>query len=121
MHEKGIFHRDLKPENILLEKKDDPVRTIKIIDFGIAIRFVSGQRFPSNHSSGTVRYMSPEQLVARRSPNSRANDEDGEYVLFGRLNGGKVEDYNEKTDMWAIGIIAYFLLTGELPLPNKDD
>jgi serine/threonine protein kinase len=38
MHDNGIVHRDLKPENILLDSKDDPLRIIKVIDFGISIR-----------------------------------------------------------------------------------
>ncbi|HRI62804.1 MAG TPA: protein kinase [Polyangium sp.] len=100
-HEMGIIHRDLKPENILLSTSGQ----IKVLDFGIAKQMNQGlPRAPSdttspheqggmNHQtalSGTMPYMSPEQWLGA--------------VLDGR------------TDIWAVGIIMYELVSGEHPL-----
>jgi serine/threonine protein kinase len=91
-HNEGIIHRDLKPENIIVE----PVRSggdfVKVVDFGLAkIRADTSQ--PSITSPGIVcgtpEYMSPEQ--AR----------------------GDVLD--ARSDLYAVGVILYQLLTGKLP------
>ena len=94
MHVKNIVHRDLKPENILLEHKENDKLEIKISDFGFACFFD-----PDNGLEtvlGSTLYMAPE-LIRR-------------------------ENYDEKVDIWAIGVIAYMLLTGRSPFPgqNKD-
>jgi serine/threonine protein kinase len=91
-HSEQIVHRDLKPENIILE----PVRSggdfVKVVDFGLAkIRAESQQ--PSITSPGIVcgtpEYMSPEQ--ARGDP------------------------LDARSDLYAVGVILYQLLTGRLP------
>ncbi|WP_437928036.1 protein kinase [Sorangium sp. So ce291] len=101
-HELGIVHRDLKPENIRL----DDTGGVKVLDFGLAkqidasavpaitsvlaaIPGGAGQRRKSA-LAGTPRYMAPEQLLGR--------------------------DIDGRTDLWAVGIILYELLTGEHPL-----
>jgi serine/threonine-protein kinase len=88
-HAKGIIHRDLKPENLFLTRLDDGTPLIKILDFGIAKiaaeppgTTLSGQIF------GTPLYMAPEQ--AR-----------GDLTRIGPA-----------TDLFALGQIAYRLLTG---------
>jgi serine/threonine protein kinase len=88
-HAKGIIHRDLKPENLFLTRLDDGTPLIKILDFGIAKitadppgTTLSGQVF------GTPLYMAPEQ--AR-----------GDLGCIG-----------PSTDLFALGQIAYRLLTG---------
>jgi len=82
-HAKGIIHRDLKPENIIITLEGD----IKILDFGVA-ELVSRQSDPGS-TSGTLAYMSPEQLM------------------------GKVFDF--RTDIWAVGVILYEMLKGYHP------
>jgi serine/threonine-protein kinase len=91
-HNENIIHRDLKPENIILE----PVRSggdfVKVVDFGLAkIRADTTQ--PSITSPGIVcgtpEYMSPEQ--ARGDP------------------------LDARSDLYAVGVILYQLLTGRLP------
>lgn len=85
-HEQGFVHRDIKPQNILLDTDDRP----HIADFGLAIR----HRDPSittDDVAGTTHYMSPEQV---RGENHR-------------IDG--------RTDVWAIGVIFYGMLTGRLP------
>ncbi len=89
-HQKGIVHRDLKPANLYLVKREDGSPLVKILDFGIAKLTddaaqeltVAGQVF------GTPWYMAPEQA---------------------RGELGKV---GPATDLWALGLIAFQLLTG---------
>src|SRR5579859_7682513 len=92
-HNESIVHRDLKPENIILE----PVRSggdfVKVVDFGLAKMRVEAQQQPNITSPGIVcgtpEYMSPEQ--ARGDP------------------------LDARSDLYAVGVILYQLLTGRLP------
>jgi serine/threonine-protein kinase len=91
-HVNGVVHRDLKPENIFLVRHDRTPHFVKVLDFGIAKLFDGSQ--PSGQTSlgtiiGTPEYMAPEQW------------------------SGKVSD--GRTDLYALGIIAYELLTGRTP------
>ena len=95
-HALGIVHRDLKPGNLFLHRREDGTTILKILDFGIA-KFVSEQKSDATHVSvtstgaimGTPLYMAPEQ--AR----------------------GQVGKISPTTDVWAMGLIALQLLTGE--------
>ncbi|HEX8720117.1 MAG TPA: protein kinase [Pyrinomonadaceae bacterium] len=89
-HAKGVLHRDLKPENVML-RRDDSEDTVKVIDFGVAkIRdSVVASSSSENVPVGTVLYMSPEQLRA--------------------------EDLTTASDVYALGVIAYEMLTGRRP------
>jgi non-specific serine/threonine protein kinase/serine/threonine-protein kinase len=99
-HQKGIIHRDLKPSNVLVAIQDDrPIP--KIIDFGVA-------KATSQHLTerslftelgvliGTPEYMSPEQAE------------------MGSL------DIDSRTDIYALGVLLYELLTGYLPFDQKE-
>src|SRR5262249_43310158 len=90
-HEAGILHRDLKPENIMLRQTAAGGPQVKIIDFGIArvVNSVSGPNTGTGMSAGTISYMSPEQLCA--TPLTPASD------------------------IYALGIIAYEIVTGRRP------
>ncbi len=87
MHGQGVVHRDLKPENILVTADG----TVKIMDFGIALDASARRLTWSGLSStiGTPDYMAPEQVSGRRG--------------------------DQRTDIYALGVILYELLTGELP------
>ena len=91
-HERGIVHRDLKPSNILVE----PSGTPQIIDFGVARCIDASAEAQTNLTDmgqliGTLQYMSPEQLDA--SPNA----------------------IDKRTDVYALGVILYELITGKPP------
>jgi len=95
-HRTGIIHRDLKPDNLMLAK--DPVaprgERIKVLDFGIAKLAEAAAQHPQMHTGhvvfGTAQYMSPEQFRST----------------------GTVD---RRTDIYALGIILFQLITGRLP------
>ncbi|MCE7871670.1 response regulator [bacterium CPR1] len=88
VHEAGIVHRDLKPANLML----DEAGTIHLMDFGLAKLADSAVKLTqSGYAMGTPTHMAPEQI-----------DE-----TVGKSDG--------RTDLYAMGVILYELLTGELP------
>lgn len=90
-HRVGIVHLDLKGENVFLADAAGD-REIKVLDFGLA-RLAGGQAqlVDDNLTIGTVGYMAPEQIM-----------------------GSEVD---ERTDVYAIGVLAFEMLTGKLPFP----
>ena len=91
-HQKKIMHRDLKPENILLESKRD-FSQIKIIDFGASKQFTNDDLIHKEFV-GTAIYVAPE--VIKRA-------------------------HNYQSDMWCCGVIAYILLSGQMPFWHNDE
>jgi len=92
MHKRGIVHRDLKPENIMVDENDN----IKLIDFGIALKEDARRLTFVNVSNmlGTPDYISPEQVQGNRG--------------------------DQRSDIYALGIMLYEMLTGTVPFvgPN---
>ena len=98
-HQKGIIHRDIKPGNVLVFRQDG--RAVpKVIDFGIAKAVGPRLTEETLHTElgaviGTLEYMSPEQA---------------------RLDA---QDIDTRSDIYALGILLYELLTGTTPLNRK--
>ena len=92
-HKMNIIHRDIKPENIMITNREkNGCLQVKLIDFGTAKMFEKGHQ--ENKYVGSSYYMAPE--VIRRK-------------------------YDEKCDLWSIGVIMYILLTGRPPFDGNDD
>ncbi len=99
-HQKGVIHRDLKPSNVMVAMHDD-VPVVKVIDFGIAkatqqsltekTLFTQFDQF-----MGTPAYMSPEQA---------------------KTSG---LDIDTRSDIYALGVLLYELLTGHTPFDHTD-
>jgi eukaryotic-like serine/threonine-protein kinase len=88
-HDYQIVHRDIKPQNILVDQSGN----VKITDFGIATSLSATSYTKTNSVIGTVHYLSPEQA-----------------------RGGVA---SHKSDIYALGIVLYELLTGELPFSGE--
>jgi serine/threonine-protein kinase len=92
LHEHGVVHRDLKPENVMLLRDGG----IKLIDFGIA-HDATGRKMTwsgLSQSMGTPDYMAPEQV-----------------------KGGATDP---RTDLYALGVILYEMLTGRVPFTDEN-
>ena len=98
LHENHILHRDMKPENILISKKEKDLLTdeeyfwIQIIDFGTAKIFETNKS--ENSIVGSAYYIAPEVLN---------------------------KFYNEKCDIWSVGVILYMFLVGKAPFDGKSN
>ncbi|MBK8976809.1 MAG: serine/threonine protein kinase [Planctomycetes bacterium] len=96
-HQRGLIHRDLKPGNVFVDAAGRP----KVLDFGIA-RLIDDDRTRTlrTHAGqllGTLAYMSPEQAE------------------------GRSDEVDVRTDVYALGVVAYELLSGALPLDVTSD
>jgi serine/threonine-protein kinase len=92
-HGMGIVHRDLKPDNIMVTRDRDGLDCVKVVDFGIAKAAGNASQKVTRTGTvvGTPEYMSPEQLAG--------------------------EEVDARTDLYSLALVAFNMLTGELPFP----
>ena len=95
LHARGLIHKDLKPAHLLVELRG---RQVRLTGFGIASRLPREQQAPAPPEiiAGTLAYMAPEQT--------------------GRMN----RSIDSRSDLYALGIIFYEMLTGALPFTAAD-
>jgi serine/threonine-protein kinase len=92
IHQRGIVHRDMKPENVMVDAADN----IKLIDFGIAGDSTARRLTYANITAalGTPNYISPEQVKGKRG--------------------------DARSDIYAVGVMLYEMLTGKLPFTGSN-
>jgi eukaryotic-like serine/threonine-protein kinase len=93
-HDLGVVHRDLKSDNIMLTARGGRHDFVKILDFGLAALTRDPRLAPKGAVFGTPEYMSPEQA--------------------------RGEDAESTSDLYALGILFYEMVTGQLPFRSAD-
>jgi len=90
-HRRGILHRDVKSANIMVSMEGN----VKVMDFGLAHLEDKSQLTRTGTTMGTLAYSSPEQLTGR--------------------------PYDERSEIWSLGVVFYELLTGQLPFRSSSE
>lgn len=100
-HARGILHRDLKPENVFLIQTQDRKPSVRVLDFGVARRFVIEEGVNADATLtragrvvGTPAYMAFEQATGQR-------------------------DLDARVDLYAVGVLLHEMITGQLPWTAK--
>jgi len=104
LHHNRLMHRDLKPENVVLADG-----TVKLADFGFA---VNQRRKRALSRVGTTDFMAPEMIMVG----------DGQYKVFRDQMPREIRwPYDETVDVWALGVMAYELVTRNAPFTGKTE
>ena len=91
-HSRGVSHRDIKPENIMVVREDSRLR-VRIMDFGLARGATESRITKTGTITGTLSYMSPEQVAA--------------------------SGIDHRTDIYSLGTVLYECITGEPPFSGE--
>ena len=94
-HSVGVLHRDLKPANLMLEPSPGPVERVVLIDFGFAALEGGSRLTAQGHVVGSLAYLAPERLMG--------------------------EEGDERSDIYAVGVILYEVLVGNRPFVADND
>lgn len=93
IHEQGVLHRDLKPANVMLVQQGGTQNFVKLLDFGLAKTESLARLTQSGILIGTINYLSPEYIKGR--------------------------DFSKASDVYALGVIFYEMITGEQPFKGE--
>ncbi len=93
-HDLGVVHRDIKSDNVFLVERGGRADSVKVFDFGLAALAKDARLAPEGAVFGTPEYMSPEQT--------------------------RGEDATPASDLYALGVLAFEMLTGRLPFVSAD-
>jgi len=93
IHEQGVLHRDLKPENVMLVQQAGTQNFVKLLDFGLARTESLARLTQSGILIGTINYLPPEYIKGR--------------------------NFSKTSDVYALGVIFYEMITGEQPFKGE--
>jgi hypothetical protein len=94
-HERNFLHRDIKPSNLMLTELGGISDRVKVLDFGLAIDLAEDGKGEEGVIAGTPMYLAPEVILSE-------------------------EAYSPRSDIYALGAVAYFMLCGETVFASSD-
>lgn len=97
LHAKGLVHRDLKPANVMLVPRGDAVEPV-VLDLGLAVRLSDASLTNTGEVLAATRYSAPEYLAHQHR-----------------------RDYDSRVDLYSLGAVLFFLLSGTHPYPECRD
>ena len=95
-HARGIIHRDIKPSNIMLTERHGHANFVKVLDFGLAkLIHDAAEVTKKQNLVGSVAFLAPEQILGL--------------------------EFDQRADVYALGVLFYYLLSGQKPFRGEDD